>query len=276
MSHVLPALLLAAVFLTGCASSGSRNTAPPPAAASDSKSVDGKSTASAESATGPDSDLDMYAVVVPIADPLEPLNRATFWLNHQLYAYALRPVSKGYEFVVPEKGRQAVHNAFENIKFPVRFVNNLLQGNVHRAGQETGKFLLNTTFGVGGLGRPAEHVPFLAHVPPADMGQTFSKWGIGNGFYFVIPVMGPTTLRDGVGLAGDYALNPITWAGFIWGGYGWFIAIPAANTLRSAPGQLAIYDAATEDAIDRYLAARTAYLQYRKEISARAKAEPAP
>lgn len=265
---ILPSVaLLVCVLLSGCAStrSGSAPTPPPETnGASDKVGSDGKTVADNGD------DLEMYAVAVPVADPLRPLNRATFWVNHQLYVYALRPISKGYEFIVPEKGREAVHNAFENVKFPIRFVNNLLQGNPYRASQETGKFLINTTFGVAGLGRPAERVPFLSKVPPADMGQTFAKWGIGDGFYFVIPVMGPTTLRDGVGLAGDYALNPITWCGFIWGGYGWFIAIPAANTMRSLPYQLAIYDAATGDTLDRYLAARDAYIQYRREVNSRA------
>lgn len=261
-------LLMAGLVLAGCSSTRSSHESGAPttaASAGPPDSADGKAVA-----TGNGDDLDMYADVLVVADPLEPLNRATFWLNHQLYAYALRPISKGYEYVVPEKGREAIYNAFENVKFPARFVNSLMQGNVYRAGQETGKFLLNSTFGIGGLGRPAQHVPFLADVPTVDMGQTFAKWGLGNGFYFILPVLGPTTLRDGVGRAGDYALDPITWAGFIWGGYAWFIAVPATNTMRSVPPQMAVYDAAIEDSIDPYLALRTGYLQYREEINSRA------
>jgi phospholipid-binding lipoprotein MlaA len=255
-------LALAAAALTGC-SHPPKPTAPTAAASGGKSVVDGKT------AGGSPDDLDTYSSDTDVADPIQPVNRVTFWINHQLYVYALRPVSKGYEFIVPEKGREAVYNAFENIKFPVRFVNKILQADLPDAGRELGKFVVNSTAGVGGLGRPAEHIPALANVSPADTGQTFAKWGIPNGFYLVLPVLGPTTLRDGVGLAGDYVLNPITWGGFIWGGYGWFVAIPAANTMRALPIQLAVYDAATKDSIDRYLAARSAYIQYRKEFNSR-------
>lgn len=269
MNRLVP-LLFAAAFLTGCAAN-SRSKQPPPAAQTGAKPSpsDGKSVAGGKYAAGTEDDLDTYAEVAPIADPIQPVNRVTFWLNHQLYTYGLRPISKTYEFIVPKKGREALFNAFENIKFPVRFVNNLLQGNFPRAGQETGKFLVNTTVGIGGLGCPAEHISCLANIPPADTAQTFAKWGIPNGFYFVIPILGPTTLRDGIGLAGDYALNPITWGGFITGGYGWFIAIPAANTMRALPTQLAGYEAATKESVDRYLAARTTYIQYRNQVNSR-------
>ncbi len=251
--------LLAGMFLlTGCVSPR-QGMAP---------AAEGK--AAAEKSAPVDDEEDPYADAL-VPDPLEPVNRATFWLNHQLYRYALRPVSKGYEFLIPEKGREAVYNAFENVKFPVRFTNDILQLNFPRAGQEIGKFLVNSTAGIGGLGRPAQHISWLADVPPADTAQTFARWGIPNGFYLVLPVLGPTTLRDGVGLAGDYALNPITWCGFIWGGQAWFLAVPSANTMRSLPVQMDIYDAATRASIDRYLAARSTYMQYRNEVNARAR-----
>ena len=261
MRPTLLFLFAAAVLCTGCKSTEPKT--PPVSAAPVGKS-DGKSSVTED-------DLETYSAIAPVADPLQPLNRVTFWINHQLYTYALKPVSKGYEIVIPKKGREAVYNAFENIKFPVRLANNLLQGNLPRAGKETGAFLVNSTVGVAGLGRPAQHIPALANIPAADTAQTFAKWGIPNGFYFVLPVLGPTTLRDGVGLAGDWALNPITWCGFIFGDAVWFIAIPASNTMRSLPYQLAVYDAATKESVDRYLAARAAYIQYRNEVNSRAK-----
>lgn len=257
MKHPLLLLAVLASFVTGCA------TKPKPAATPTAAATgNGKATATTD-------DLDTYGATGDVADPIEPVNRATFWLNHQLYRYALRPISKGYEFIVPEKGRQALYNAFENIKFPVRLTNNLLQARFDRAGQETGAFLVNTTAGIGGLGRPSQHIPALADIPAADTAQTFAKWGIPNGFYFVIPVLGPSTARDTVGLGGDWALNPLTWVGFFWGSDAWFIAVPATNTMRSLPYQLAVYDAATKEALDRYLAARTAYIQYRNEVNSR-------
>lgn len=259
MKKILCLSLASAVFV-GCATTKKETPAAP---------ADGKAAVGGKAVAGPMDDLDTYATVAQVPDPLQPVNRVTFWINHQVYRYVLKPVAAGYKFIVPEKGREAIGNAFENVKYPVRLANNLLQADLPGAGKQTGAFLVNSTLGIGGLGRPAQHIPALADLPPADTAQTFAKWGIPNGFYFVVPLIGPTTLRDGVGLAGDWALNPITWCGFIWGQPVWYIAVPAANTMRSLPTQLDTYDAATKDTIDRYLAARTAYIQYRNEVNSR-------
>jgi phospholipid-binding lipoprotein MlaA len=219
-------------------------------------------------------DLDEYDAVV-VSDPLEPLNRATFMLNDGIYTVLLRPVSTGYEYAVPEFARTGLTNAFENVKFPVRFVNHTLQGKFGRAGRETGKFLVNSTLGVAGFMRAAERFPAVADLPAADTGQTFAKWGIGHGPYLVLPILGPSSVRDTVGYAGDYALNPVNWVGFIYCGYeffcppSWPIVFPAVNTLQALPGSLATLDAATENALDRYIAARTAYIQYRAAVAAK-------
>lgn len=261
--QLLITLVTSGLFLTGCSSS-SRKTPNPeiPATTGDFKSSVGKSVQAA------DDEFDEYATA-PVSDPLEPLNRATFTLNHGIYMVLLRPVSKVYQTIVPKPVRTGVHNAYENVKFPVRFVNNTLQGNFKRTGQETGKFLVNTVAGVGGIMQPAERIPALANIPPADTGQTFAKWGIGHGPYLVLPLLGPSSARDTVGLAGDFALNPVTWVTFVYGAYAWTIAIPAANTMRSLPNQLAQYDAATENSVDAYLSARSAYIQYRAGIEAK-------
>ncbi|MDD5200276.1 MAG: VacJ family lipoprotein [Terrimicrobiaceae bacterium] len=260
MKSLLPILLaIFATFLTSCSSTPrkppSQVSAPAGKHASDGKSVASQSD-----------DLDEYDVA-SVSDPIEPINRVTFVLNHGIYTIILRPISKGYEFVIPKPVRRGIYNAYENVKFPVRVINDLLQWNLKRAGLETGKFFVNSTIGVGGIGRPSDHIPALADVPAADTGQTFAKWGIGNGPYIVLPLLGPSTLRDAVGLAGDYALNPITWVSFVYGHYGWIIAIPTANTMRALPGQLALYDTITKGALDRYLAARSAYIQYRREAA---------
>ena len=258
---ILPLLLVvaSAALLTSCTSvSPTRSGRSIPAAVKGSS--DGKSVTAAEG------DLDEYSAV-SIADPLEPLNRATFWINDGLYTVVLRPITKGYEKVVPKVVRTGIHNAFENVRFPVRFVNDTLQGNFKRAGLETGRFLVNTVAGVGGIGRPSDHIPSLADLPEGDTGQTFAKWGIGHGIYIVLPLLGPSSLRDTVGLAGDYALNPVNWVSFVYGGYAWTIAIPSTNSLRLTHEQLGVYDSATKSALDRYLAIRSSYVQYRKEVA---------
>ena len=203
--------------------------------------------------------------MVEIADPVEGLNRATFWLNDKLYLVIFRPLSKGYEKVLPKPARKGINNAFENVKFPVRLVNCARQGKIKRAGLETEKFLVNTVGGLGGLIRLSDKVASLADLPEEDTGKTFAKWGMGHGAYLVIPFLGPSSVRDGVGLIGDYALNPVNWGVFWSGKHDWTMIPPSANTLRALPVQLGTYDDAKKDAIDPYIAIRSAYVQFRDE-----------
>lgn len=209
-------------------------------------------------------DLDEYAVV-EIADPFEKLNRASFWVNDKLYLVFFRPISKGYEKVLPMRVRKGIDNIFENAKFPVRLVNHTLQGDLKNAGLETEKFLLNSVVGLGGIFRVSQKVPVLAAVPDQDMGKTFAKWGMGHGAYIVIPFLGPSSTRDGIGLIGDYALNAANW-GYFWNGdHDWTMIPPGVNTLRTLPLQLGPYDEAKRDALDPYIALRSTYVQFREE-----------
>lgn len=259
-------LFLAAVsllFLPACASSRKdRETPPPPIG-------DGKNIASDNAAANNDEEDYDDIQSVRIADPLQPLNRVIFSFNHYLYKGVMRPVAKGYEFIIPSLLRKGIHNAYENVRFPIRFVNHALQGKFDRAGREAGKFFVNTTLGVGGLMTPSDKYPSLAEVPRADTGQTFAKWGVDHGFYLVLPVLGPNSARDTVGMAGDGALNPITWLAFAFGGEAWTLAITSPDNLRSLPNRMDAYDAVTKDAVDRYLAARSSYIQFRQAAKER-------
>lgn len=258
----LVAALCAALLLPACASSRKDRE---PASAPVSE---GKGTATAPASSSDEDDYDDIQDI-RIADPLQPLNRVFFSFNHFLYKGVLRPVAKGYEFIVPSLIRKGVHNAYENVRFPVRFVNHALQGKFDRAGREAEKFLINTTLGVGGLMKPSDKFPALAEVPRADTGQTFAKWGVGHGFYFVIPVIGPSSARDTVGLVGDGALNPVSWVAFAFGGEAWTLAITSPDNVRSLPNQMDAYDTVTKDAVDRYLAARSSYIQFRQAAKER-------
>lgn len=263
-SHTTPLLSLALAALTlllgGCATKEKSQLEEP------SLGYGKQAAGTSISAPGPtDDDLDEYDVVV-VSDPLEALNRATFLLNHGIYTVILRPVSKGYQFLFPQFLRNGIHNAYENVTFPGRMVNHSLQGEFGRSGKELGKFLVNSTVGVGGLWKPSQKIPALADVPSADTGQSFGKWGIGHGPYLVLPVFGPSSVRDTVGMAGDFALNPVNWVSFIFGGATWTLAVTTPNTVRSLPPRMDTYDATTKDALDRYLAARTAYMQYRENL----------
>ncbi len=270
-------LLLLAVspLLTDCSSSASKTAAKPAAAAASTVATTTAKSKVADKA-GPakvaakDEEVDEYATTTAdVSDPLQPLNRATFWVNDKLYTLIFRPISKGYELILPRPVRKGIDNAFENVKYPVRVVNCTLQGKFKRAGQETGKFVVNTVGGVGGIFRPAEKIPALANLPDEDTAQTFGKWGIPSGPYLVLPLLGPSSLRDTVGLAGDYALNPVNWPYLYWYGsrskHDWVVAPPSANTLRALPAQINRYDSITKEAVDPYLSARSAYSQSRAE-----------
>jgi phospholipid-binding lipoprotein MlaA len=216
-----------------------------------------------------DADLNEYSHVATIADPAEPVNRGTFWLNHQLYNYVLRPVSKAYEFVLPSPARRAIHNVFENVEYPVRVVNHVLQFELKRADLETRKFVVNSVAGVGGILRVSDRIPELANIPSADTGQTFAKWGIGHGAYVVLPVLGPRSVRDTVGMAGDYALNPVSWLSYGGVSGATALAVSGPSAARNMNEKINLYDAATQNAIDPYIAVRTGYIQYREQAASR-------
>jgi phospholipid-binding lipoprotein MlaA len=216
-----------------------------------------------------DDDLEEYTDAATIADPAEVLNRGTFWLNHQIYNYVLRPFSKAYEFVIPTPARTAIHNVFDNVEYPVRVVNHTLQFEFKRADLETRKFLVNSVAGVGGILRVSDRIPELANVPPADTGQTLAKWGIDHGAYVVLPVLGPRSLRDTVGMAGDYALNPVSWLAYGGVGGATALAVTGPNAARNFHTRLKVYDAATENALDPYLAVRSGYIQYRAKAASK-------
>ena len=247
------------LLLGGCAGKGRdvEREQPAPTGKSAQTTSDGKATAGAS-----EDDWDDVAEV-KVSDPIEPANRGVFWFNHQLYRYVAKPFYAAYRFVFPDIVRKGIGNAYDNVRFPVRFVNHTLQGRLDRTAQETGRFVVNTTAGVGGLMKPADKIPALADVPKADTGQTFAKWGVPHGPYLVFPVLGPTSCRDLVGTAGDTALNPIAWLGFLFGGAGWTTAVSAPSGAHGVPDQMDRYDAATKDSLDPYIAARTSYIQYR-------------
>lgn len=265
---LLPALL--PLVLTDCASTKARSGETPPEAAE----VSPKPATAARPAPAAPGDeavdeLDDYGSASQVADPLEGMNRATFKLNDGLYTFLLRPVSNGYQFITPDPMEKGLDNFFDNVKFPVRFVNCSLQGKFGRAGREVQKFGVNTIAGFGGFIRQSDKIPALAAVPTEDTGQTLAKWGLGHGPYLIIPVIGPSSLRDGVGLAGDYALNPVNWGFFLKGSAKDWAWIPSTvNTVRSLPGQLSTYDEARANAVDPYLAVRSIYIQNRDAASA--------
>lgn len=142
-------------------------------------------------------------------DPLEAVNRAVYSFNDKLDRYVMKPVAKGYRFVTPSFVRTGVANFFSNLYDPANMVHNILQGKFAEGTSDLGRFLLNSTIGVLGLFDVASEFGLEKH--DEDLGQTLGVWGVGEGPYLVLPVLGPSTLRDGVGRVPDQYLYPQTY-----------------------------------------------------------------
>jgi len=150
-----------------------------------------------------------FAALHFIDDPIAPVNRFSLRITKPVIDWVVVPVAKGYRFVVPTPARLALDRASYNLTYPSRFVSLLLQGEIEKAGRETGHFLTNTTLGVAGLFDPA--ASFGMPTYPEDVGLAFARWGVGHGFYLFLPFLGPSSGRDAVGQAFDLVLNPLFW-----------------------------------------------------------------
>ena len=142
-------------------------------------------------------------------DPWEPVNTSFFEFNRQVDRFVLKPVAKGYNFVMPNLVQVGISNIFYNLRFGPRFFNNVFQGKMKGAGIEVGRFLINSTVGLAGFFDVAKHVDLVT--PEEDMGQTLGFYGVKPGPYLVLPLLQPFTVRDFVGYVGDVFLNPINW-----------------------------------------------------------------
>lgn len=200
-----------------------------------------------------------------IKDPLQPMNRAFFHFNDKLYLWVVKPAGKGYSKVVPTPARNCVGRFFKNVKYPVHFVNNLLQGKFKAAGVETGRFVVNSTVGVAGLFDPAKHWKLESH--PADFDQTLGFYGLGPGIYFDWPVFGPSSVRGTAGLASDGMLSP--W--FYVGGPAVSLVVPAYREVNGASLQLGEYENFKKATLDPYVAMRSAYYESRADAVQKSK-----
>lgn len=201
---------------------------------------------------------DWDAPVKLIADPFEPLNRGVFWVNDKLYFYLFKPIARGYR-VVPRPARVSVSNFFNNIATPVRAGNALLQLKFSNFGTETYRFIVNSTIGVAGLFDPAANVAGVRRAP-ADFGQTLGTYGFGHGFYLVLPIVGPSSLRDGTGTFVDSYADPFRYGGLDTENLLMIRAFDSTNRLSLDRDT---YEGIVRDSIDPYLFVRTAYAQRR-------------
>jgi phospholipid-binding lipoprotein MlaA len=190
-------------------------------------------------------------------DPWEGFNRSIFTFNDKVDQYALKPVAKGYVWATPQPVRDSVTNFFSNIGDVYNAANNFLQLKITDGVEDIMRIVINTVFGVGGL----FDVATLAKLPKhnQDLGLTMGHYGIPAGPYVVLPFLGPSTVRDAVGSAGNYFINPLTYINppaLTWGLYGLNIVSTRANLLGAS-------DLLEGAAIDKYSFVRNGYLQRR-------------
>ncbi|MFN3462661.1 MAG: VacJ family lipoprotein [Terricaulis sp.] len=145
-------------------------------------------------------------------DPWIGFNRSMFGVHQAVDGAVLEPVARGYRAITPRPLRTGVLNFLRNLKSPVVFANDVLQGEIGRAGNTAGRFAINTTIGVAGIFDPATSMGLERH--DEDFGQTLAVWGVPSGPYLFVPLMGPTTVRDTAGRIIDTAFDPLTWADF--------------------------------------------------------------
>ncbi len=194
-------------------------------------------------------------------DPLEPLNRAAFFVNDGIDTLVLRPAAEAYRIFLPPEVRTAIRNVLANLRSPVILVNDLLQGETDRAGVTLGRFVLNTTIGVGGIWDRARDFGLLGHTE--DFGQTLAVWGLPEGPYLFIPVLGPSNPRDLAGSAADIAISPLTWISGNDTVEAVMISRTALTALDTREGLIEPLDALRQGSLDPYAALRSAYRQRR-------------
>ena len=173
----------------------------------------------------------------------------------------LKPVAQAYNFILPEVARRGVRNFFSNLLTPIRFVNCVLQGKGNDAAEEVVRLITNTTLGVAGFWDPAADL-YGIEISNEDLGQTLGAYGLGDGFFLVWPVLGPSSLRDTVGFFGDLAFNPITYIDSTGASY----AVGFYRRFNDLSLRIGDYEAIKQAAVDPYIAVRDGYIQFRRSL----------
>ena len=195
-----------------------------------------------------------------VADPIEPVNRGSCWLNDKLYFYLLKPVAVGYKTVTPKPVRKSVNNFFKNLGFPKRVVNNLLQLEFRGAAEELRNFTFNTTAGCLGLFNVAEE-RYGWESDDEDFGLTMARYGAGPWMAVHIPILGPSNLRDTVGMLPDMFLDPVMYIDS-WGAR---MAVRSGDKVNFVSLNIGIYEGIKEENLDVYRFLQDAYEQNRSK-----------
>jgi phospholipid-binding lipoprotein MlaA len=196
-------------------------------------------------------------------DPLEPMNRYFFEVNHVLDELLLKPFAGYYHTALPQFAQDGVRNAMRNLHAPTIFANDIFQGSFDRGGVTAGRFFINSTIGLGGLFDVADSFGMKYH--DEDFGQTLGWYKVGEGPYLMLPILGPSNPRDVTGRVVDYALDPLTWVGYIYN-VGW------VNTLRGGlegldtrARNMQAIEELQKGSVDFYATVRSLYRQHRND-----------
>src|SRR5574337_886951 len=223
--------------------------------AADPQSADGGAVKQVEGAVSLEKEQ-----VIEEYDPWEPYNEKMFSFNHDVVdRYVLKPVATAWDKALPDEVQQGFSNAFDNIAAPRRVINNALQGKFKRASNEVFRFLFNTIFGVAGFFDVAKASGF--EQSDEDTGQTLAVWGVGPGPYLILPFLPPLTARDAVGLAGDVAMDPMSFFAPLAASFG----KRGGDAVNTRSQNLEMYESVEESTVDLYSAVRNAYLVRRQQ-----------
>jgi phospholipid-binding lipoprotein MlaA len=199
-----------------------------------------------------------------IHDPIAPVNKVMYHFNDKLYFWVLKPATQVYSCIIPEDFRIVFGNVYDNLWAPSRMLNNLLQLRFKAAGNEFVRFLFNSVAGIAGVADVARDVLGISK-QEADFGQTLGHYGIGHGVYLVLPVFGPSSLREGIGLAGDRFMYPLTYVNSSDLSFGERMGINAHEKVNDTSFRIGDYESFKESAIDPYISMRDAFVQHRKK-----------
>ena len=210
----------------------------------------------------PASDPEAVAEFRQTNDPIEPTNRVFYKINNGLDTVILKPAAQAYQYVVPGRVRTGIHNVLNNLGAPVRLVNDTLQGKPRRAGDTAMRFLINSTAGVLGVFDVAKEVGYPDH--DTDFGLTLANWGVPEGPFLFLPILGPSSPREAAGFGADIAIDPFTWVGR------GVTGVTAARWTRTGLGALDtrerlldVIDQINKTALDPYATFRSLYRQNR-------------
>lgn len=193
-------------------------------------------------------------------DPWERFNRAMYKFNNEFDKAVLAPAAKGYRYITPDPAEKGVNNFFSNLDDVLVVINDVLQFKPRQALSDTGRFLVNSTLGIAGLFDVATPIGLKKH--DEDFGQTLGRWGLGPGPYLVLPFFGLSSVRDGIGLAADLSMYPLTHVDDREARAGLYIL----QTVSVRAGLLEAGNIVSEAAYDPYIFLREMYLQRRQNL----------